>query len=258
MNDFQATFDRAARRNIEDEIERLIGLLDVADADPDLEDDELEHDASDDEHSTGWADEGSQASLTVAAELEPELGWTEELDQVWRSERDMSSWLCEDGEPVLGWRENAGMGIPTGEPSNDCEEASEGEGADIQAQPHDASDQGDDEPNLGRLETVCQLAASYTGVSDDAPPTDREALAFLGEGYDAGRRILRSAGASAQVRLPAALARYVEKSQAQPNGSIFRHFSAESAAESVDPFEDDWRRAHYRAALEQGGITRSR
>lgn len=247
MNDIPATFDRAARRNIEDEIERLIGLLDTADADPDLEDDELEHDAFDDEHSTGWADEGNQASLTVAAELEPELGWTEELDQVRRSERDMSSWLCEDGEPVLGWRENAGMGIPTGEPANDCEEASEDEGADIQAQPHDATDEGDDEPNLGRLETVCQLAASYSGAGDDAPPIGREAIAFTGEGYGVGKQMLRSAGiAAAQVCTSPALpvARYVEKSQALPDGSIFRAF----AAESIDPFAEDWRRAHYRAS----------
>ena len=247
MNERPTTFDRVARRNIEEEIERLIGLLDVADTDPDLEDDELEHDASDDEHSIGWADEGSQASLTVAAELEPELGWTEEIDQVRRSDRDLSMWLCEDGEPILGWRENAGLGIPTGEPSDDCEEACEDEGADIQAQPHDATDEGNDEPNLGRLETVCQLAASYSGVGGDAPPVGREAIAFTGDGY--GKQMLRSAGIAAQVRTAPALpvARCVEKSQALPDGSIFRTF----VAESFDPFERDWRRAHYQAALAQ-------
>lgn len=250
MNERPTTFDRVARRNIEDEIERLIGLLDVADTDPDLEDDELEHNTSDEEHSTGWSDEGSQASLTVAAELEPELGWTEEIDQVRRSDRDLPSWLCEDGEPLLGWRENAGMGIPTGEPSDDCEEACEDEGADIQAQPHDATDEGNDEPNLGRLETVCQLAASYTGVGDDAPPIGREAIAFTGEGYGVGKQVLRSAGIAAQVRTAPALpvGRYVEKLQALPDGSIFRAF----VAEGIDPFEGDWRRAHYQAALERG------
>jgi len=94
------------------------------------------------------------------------------------------------------------------------------------------------------------LAASYSGVGGDAPPVGREAIAFTGDGY--GKQMLRSAGIAPQVRTPAVLhvARYIEKSQAFPDGSIFRSF----VAEAFDPFEGDWRRAHYPAALKRGRI----
>jgi hypothetical protein len=51
--------------------------------------------------------------------MEPSLGWTEEADQERRQER-IEGWLAEDGEPLLGWCENAGMGMTEGEPADEC------------------------------------------------------------------------------------------------------------------------------------------
>jgi hypothetical protein len=125
----------ASRRAVEDEIERLIGLLDGMDGDENLEaagdeepnlgwpmqgvvalDKSLNHDderedvsedegaiTGDDEFSLGWSE---TASLTgnlsaglygIEGELEPGLGWTEEIDQLRRLQLSPGL-LVEDGE----------------------------------------------------------------------------------------------------------------------------------------------------------------
>lgn len=81
----------ASRRAVEDEIERLIGLLDGIDGDPDMEPwlgdgDDRELDGSDDEPSHGWSDDIDQTRLVPTGssqsdECEPDIGWTEEIDQ---------------------------------------------------------------------------------------------------------------------------------------------------------------------------------
>lgn len=126
-------------------VQRLIDMLDSMDGDIDYEataeDDEDAHDREeicedegaqcedeggdvcdephDDGHlysaeaegSLGWQNEGSQAHLLWDdKELEPDLGTTEEVDQVRRLEC-VEAWMVEDSEPDLGWSETNGRGI---------------------------------------------------------------------------------------------------------------------------------------------------
>ncbi|UDL87974.1 hypothetical protein LGH82_22815 [Mesorhizobium sp. PAMC28654] len=72
MNALARISDPSIRRSIEDEIERLISLLDLLDPDPDLEPyladgaehggDDREGDTSDDEDSLGWTRTGAFGS----------------------------------------------------------------------------------------------------------------------------------------------------------------------------------------------------
>lgn len=72
---------------------------------------------------------------------------------------------------------------------DDHEEENE-HGGDINDAPHDQADEGNDEPNLGRLETIHQGAGSYVGASDDT--WNGANLQFDGDGYLAGREVLRN------------------------------------------------------------------
>jgi hypothetical protein len=87
----------------------------------DREDEDEREDGNDDEFSSGWANEGSQATLRSDDEREPELGWTDHIDQTKAGEQDADCWMTPDGEPLLGWCENAGKGIAEGEPANECD-----------------------------------------------------------------------------------------------------------------------------------------
>ncbi len=97
------------RRVVEDEIERLIGLLDGIDGDENLEA------TGDDEPSLGWPNAGQRPRPEMSddrevdnsdyedgADNEPDLGWTEETDQQ-RRLQTMPGWKAEDGEPNLGF-----------------------------------------------------------------------------------------------------------------------------------------------------------
>lgn len=88
----------------------------------DLKGDDREDDDSDDEHSLGWGvgnqtvlhatDERENVSEDEGAQddREPELGWTEEIDQERRL--DTAAGYGFDGdEPDLGWAESHGRGI---------------------------------------------------------------------------------------------------------------------------------------------------
>jgi hypothetical protein len=154
---FFLTFSADDRIGIATTIERLINMLDNMDGDENLEatgdeepwlgwtpggtsaifpdvrsDDDREFacedegaDTGDDEFTLGWSEANSLTGhLSAGAyglhdgEMEPSLGWTEEADQERRQER-IEGWLAEDGEPLLGWCENAGKGITEGEPADE-------------------------------------------------------------------------------------------------------------------------------------------
>jgi len=114
------------RASIAYTIERLINMLDAMDDDPDLEEEPDHEDGGDDEFTLGWSESDSLIGHLTGGtygsrggEMEPELGWTEEVDQVRRQER-IEGWLAEDGEQLLGWCENAGMGMTKDEPVDEC------------------------------------------------------------------------------------------------------------------------------------------
>lgn len=110
-----------ARRSIEDAIERLLAVLDSMEGDPDLEANGDEHDASWPEGYTGTNfgaacedDEDDHDAEADKADAEPELGWTEDIDQA--AAMLVQGIGTESGEPFLGWSEaeaEAGVG-PTG------------------------------------------------------------------------------------------------------------------------------------------------
>lgn len=70
--------------------------------------------------------------------------------------------------------------------SDDREDENE-HGGDVLDIPHD--DEGDAEPNLGRLETVNQGRNSYSGNGEDE---SAGSLGFNGDGYRAGKKVLRN------------------------------------------------------------------
>jgi hypothetical protein len=246
---------------LEVEIERLIGLLDGIDGDEDLEA------TGDDEPSLGWPNAGQRPEIEMSddrefddcdyedgPDSEPDLGWTEEIDQQ-RRLQTVPGWKAEDGEPELGF-----VGHGTGWAcetiyDDDREDVSEDEGADIQSQPHDAAHEGDDEPTLGRLETIHQGAASYSGISDDDIRSN--ALGFDSDGYSIGKHLLRQIGADGSVRTAAALpiAEYREIAETLPDGTVTRSIVSKSKtvldlpeSETVSNLNGDWRALHCRAA----------
>ena len=266
MNDIPRRLKPAERRSVEDEIERLIGLLDKTDANPDDEPslgwpnemgmqqygsapgplgEDLEPD-EDGELSLGWENEGSQAVLRDSDEYEPDLGTTEEIDQV-RRLQTLPGWKSDDGEPDLGF---IGHGTGwTGEAvyDDDREDDCEDEGADIQALPHDAVDEGNDEPTLGRLETIHQGADSYSGdVEGHGYP-----LHFSGDGYSVGKKMLKRIGADGFVHTSPALpiAEYREIAETLTDSTVMR--SIVSKMNSAAERDGEWRAPHYRAAQDR-------
>jgi hypothetical protein len=150
---FFLTFSADDRAGIATTIERLINMLDDMDGDENLEigedeepylgwpnagqparlqmcddrelDDCGDEHGGDDEFTLGWSEANSLTGhLSAGAyglhdgEMEPSLGWTEEADQERRQER-AEGWLPEDGEPLLGWCENAGKGMTEAEPADE-------------------------------------------------------------------------------------------------------------------------------------------
>jgi len=128
--------------------EALIALLDEIDGDENVEgtadeepllgwpnggqrptaemssDDDRELDNADSEHELGWQDEGGQGSLQASfGDYEPELGSTEEIDQVRRLET-ATGWQTHDGEPDLGFCGH-GTGWHEGETTDDREQENE-------------------------------------------------------------------------------------------------------------------------------------
>lgn len=105
MNAIPCRLNAADRQSIENEIERLIGLLDGMDGDTDLE------------PWLGWPNDGlppntkifgdrehDDCDLEDGADSEPDLGWTEGIDQQ-RRLQTLPGWKVEDGEsdPVIGF-----------------------------------------------------------------------------------------------------------------------------------------------------------
>ncbi|MBA3446648.1 MAG: hypothetical protein H0T56_03395 [Pseudaminobacter sp.] len=154
---------RALREALAERIERELALLDKLDGDPDLE---------------------------------PALGAAENHPGGYQGEADQSDWYApqthddreddgDDLEPSLGgggtWTD-AGLQYDLEEDRSDYEYG------------------GDEEPNLGRLETLHQGSASYGG-SDPAELGYEFSPKFTSDGYREGRdllRDLRRRGASVQ------------------------------------------------------------
>ncbi|MBN9252635.1 MAG: hypothetical protein BGO03_12010 [Mesorhizobium sp. 61-13] len=245
MNDIPRKLKPAERRKVEDEIERLIGLLDTTDTNPDDEPslgwpnalgpqqfgstpgalnddreddgDDLEPD-EDGEFSLGWENEGSQAVLRDSDEYEPELGTTEEIDQV-RRLQTLPGWKLEDGEPYLGWVENHGKGIHPDETDDDRESENE-HGRE------DSLDGGATEHGIADEDALKSDEFTFASPSQGGPD-------FRGEGYKEARKALRELN---RKNPPA------ERAERLPDGVILRVFSTEP------PPDDDWRLMHYRAA----------
>lgn len=102
-----------------------------------------------------------------------------------------------DGEPSIGWPDGSpGRGAVACEVAGEDDREDENEhGGDILDELHDACDEGDDEPDLGRLETMHQGKRSYGG---EDPATDGNsignALVWRQDGYAAGIRLLGERG----------------------------------------------------------------
>jgi hypothetical protein len=160
----------------------------------------------------------------------------------------MPGWKAEDGEPDLGFIDH-GTGW-TGEAvyDDDREDVCEDEGADIQAHPHDAIDEGNDEPTLGRLETIHQGAGSYSGQGDDE--CRNNSLGFDSGGYSIGKKMLKRIGADGFVHTAPALpiAEYREIAETLPDGTVMR--SIVSKRNGAPDLDGDWPALHNRAAHE--------
>lgn len=103
-----------------------------------------------------------------------------------------------DDEPSIGWANSQqGMGGGSGaygplddEREDACEDEGaqcEDEGACIQSQPHDALDEGNDEPFLGWSERQSEVGGVFVG--EEFPPADGRAQ-FDGDGAVAARQVL--------------------------------------------------------------------
>jgi len=121
-------------------------------------------------------------ALDEDADLEPSLGSGDDR------EGDFS-----DHEHSLGWGQGSQSALHT---SDEREEENE-HGGDIQDVPHDAVDEGNDEPFLGWSETYGQ---GHTGLQANLSPADPDdvvaagtaPLHFDGDGCLAGREVLRN------------------------------------------------------------------
>nr|WP_321307542.1 hypothetical protein [uncultured Sphaerochaeta sp.] len=99
-----------------------------------------------------------------------------------------------DDEPSLGWFEREaqfGDMAPTLFAADIDIEGTNEDGGDIQDEPHDARDEGDDEPNLGRLETFRQSVTSYSG---EDPAVGCPELRWDLDGHTQANQMLREQG----------------------------------------------------------------
>ena len=132
-----------------------------------------------------------------------------------------------DNEPTLGWSTVGEMGS-----RDDLEEECEDEGAQCE---DEGAATGDNEPNLGRLETMHQGIGSYGGLSDDETGLLAGNLDFKSEGYSIGNEMLRAIGAN-RVRVSPGLPRgkWAELAHKLPDGTIMRTFLAPGDSRSPE------------------------
>jgi hypothetical protein len=146
-----------------------------------------------------------------------------------------------DNEPTLGWSTVGEMGS-----RDDLEEECEDEGAQCEDEGAQCEDEGaqcedegaatgDNEPNLGRLETMHQGIGSYGGLSDDETGLLAGNLDFKSEGYSIGNEMLRAIGAN-RVRVSPGLPRgkWAELAHKLPDGTIMRTFLAPGDSRSPE------------------------
>ena len=98
-----------------------------------------------------------------------------------------------DDEPSLGWFEHGAQWevmAPTPFAADIDIEGTNEDGGDILDEPHDARDEGDDEPNLGRLETLHQGMTSYVGED----PAHCPGLRWDQGGHTQANQMLRERG----------------------------------------------------------------
>lgn len=164
-------------------------------------DDEREPD-QDDEYSTGWDNEGSQAVLCSDNELEPELGWPEQTNQIDRSVVT-DGWLITDGEPDLGF-----VGIATGWRDGEDKLDRERDQLGDDEREHDHAEHG--------IVELCE--------DDFLLPYDT--------GSSGGRAIAEALLAKAEMRNVAELT-YAEISIVTPDGTIIRNFVASDEAKVI-------------------------
>ncbi|TPN49350.1 hypothetical protein [Mesorhizobium sp. B1-1-7] len=151
-------------------IENLIALLDEVDGDADLEDDAA------DEPSLGWNDINQPGGVD-----DRELDSCDDED-------------CHDREPTMSGSNSIDQthAYRGSSHQDECEEENE-HGGDVLDEPHDANDQGDDEPSMGWAEKCGQAGV---GVEDmdilDSELLDPYAspLDFTGQGHDEARQLL--------------------------------------------------------------------
>lgn len=153
---FFLTVDRKDRSSIATTIENLINMLDDMDTDCDLEPSLGGYFGASDDREDACEDEGAQCE---------------------------DEGVCDDFEPSHGWTVDGVVG----KADDDERELENEHGGNITDEPHDAVDEGDAEPNLGRLETVHQGLGTYMGSEHG-----HERVNFNGDGYLAGRKVLRN------------------------------------------------------------------
>lgn len=214
------------RLSISTSIARLIDMLDAMEPDPDFEasadswfDEDLEQDCdaddqcddegapcADEEHSLGWENEGSQATLRASlADAEPDLGTTEETDQV-RRLHEHPGVFDRDGEPSLGFAGH-GTGWRQGEETDDREGGNELEG-----------DKADFEPFLGWSEHQSEHGAQPTG---EEFPIDGGVAKFDGSGHREAETALQAADAKPRDHYAGP---FWERAAVMPDGGVFRTF----------------------------------
>lgn len=188
---FFLTLDPKDRVSIATTIERLIGLLDAMDGDPDLE-----AYLAGSHGGERYDDREGDESLYGDCDLEPSLGWAAS-GQHGQNANFASNWGDlekddADDERNLGWEKGS---MPYDQThlamygTDEAEDVSEDEGACIQTQLHDACDEGNDEPFLGRLETIQQGSGTYMGGEF---PAESVPAYFDGDGGVAARRVLQN------------------------------------------------------------------
>ncbi len=169
MSTVNITLNPRDRLELSTTIENLINMLDELSPDPDLEDDYSG------EPWLGWPDARGLSQLASSAPQD-----------------DREADTCDDEATAL---ERHGKGFYASG-ADDSEENEDG--GDINGEPHDRADEGNDEPWLGWTEKCGQgprigMDCSPTDVDADEHGEWGPSLYFTGSGYDVGRQMLRKA-----------------------------------------------------------------